>query len=52
MLSCGAPTPLGLAAALLAVSLLVPDGVPVDVAVDDTLFKRRGKEGLGCLVVP
>jgi hypothetical protein len=34
---------LGLAAAVLVVSLLVPAGAPVDVAVDDTLFKRRGK---------
>ena len=35
---------LGLAAALLVVSLLVPAGAPVDAAVDDTLFKRRGKK--------
>jgi hypothetical protein len=35
---------LGLAAARLVVSLLVPPGAPVDVAVDDTLFKRRGKK--------
>src|SRR5438067_3772335 len=35
---------LGLAAALLVVSLLVPAGAPVEVAVDDTLFKRRGKK--------
>lgn len=35
---------LGLAAALLVVSLLVPAGAPVDVAVDDTLYKRRGKK--------
>ena len=35
---------LGLAVALLVVSLLVPAGAPVDVAVDDTLFKRRGKK--------
>jgi hypothetical protein len=33
---------LGLAAAVLVVSLLVPAGAPVDVAIDDTLFKRRG----------
>jgi len=38
------PDALGLAAALLVVSLLVPAGAPVDVAVDDTLFKRRGKK--------
>jgi hypothetical protein len=35
---------LGLAVAVLVVSLLVPAGAPVDVAVDDTLFKRRGKK--------
>jgi len=35
---------LGLAAAVLVVSLLVPARAPVDVAVDDTLFKRRGKK--------
>jgi DDE superfamily endonuclease len=35
---------LGLAAALLVVSLLVPAGAPVEVAVDDTLFRRRGKK--------
>ena len=34
---------LGLAAALLVVSLLVPAGAPVNVAVDGTLFKRRGR---------
>lgn len=33
----------GLTAAVLVVSLLVPAGAPVEVAVDDTLFKRRGK---------
>jgi hypothetical protein len=26
------------------VSLLVPDGEPVVVAIDDTLFRRRGKK--------
>jgi hypothetical protein len=35
---------LGLATALLVVSLVVPAGAPVEVAVDDTLFKRRGKK--------
>jgi hypothetical protein len=35
---------LGLAAAVLVVSLLVPAGAPVDVAVDDTLLRRRGKK--------
>jgi DDE superfamily endonuclease len=36
------PDGLGLAAARLAVSLLVPAGEPVLVAIDDTLFRRRG----------
>ena len=35
---------LGLAAAKLVVALLVPAGEPVTVAIDDTLFKRRGKK--------
>ena len=35
---------MGLAAALLVVSLLVPAGAPVEVAIDDTLFRRRGKK--------
>src|ERR1700689_1556724 len=35
---------LGLAVARLVVELLVPAGDPVSVAVDDTLFKRRGKK--------
>ncbi len=38
------PDDLGLAAARLVVSLLIPPCVPVDVAVDDTLFRRRGKK--------
>jgi hypothetical protein len=38
------PDTLGLALARLAVGLLVPDGAPVLVAVDDTLFKRSGKK--------
>ena len=38
------PDDLGLTAAKLAVSLLVPDGEPVVVAIDDTLFRRRGKK--------
>ena len=42
--ACWDPDGLGLAAARLVVSLLVPPGSPVDVAVDDTLFKRRGKK--------
>jgi len=38
------PDDLGLATARLVVSLLVPAGEPVLVAVDDTLFRRRGKK--------
>jgi hypothetical protein len=38
------PDELGLAAARLVVSLLVPAGAPVTVAIDDTLLKRRGKK--------
>jgi hypothetical protein len=38
------PDELRLAVARLAVSLLVPDGEPVAVAIDDTLFRRRGKK--------
>lgn len=35
---------LGLAAAKLVVALLVPAGQPVTVAIEDTLFRRRGKK--------
>jgi DDE superfamily endonuclease len=35
---------LGLAAARLVVALLVPAGQPVTAAIDDTLFRRRGKK--------
>ncbi len=38
------PGDLGLALARLVVSLLVPAGEPVTVAIDDTLFRRRGKK--------
>ncbi len=38
------PGDLGLAVARLVVSLLVPAGQPVLVAIDDTLFRRRGKK--------
>jgi hypothetical protein len=34
---------LGLAAAKLVVALLAPTGQPVTIAIDDTLFRRRGK---------
>ena len=37
------PDELGIAVAKLVVALLVPAGEPVTVAIDDTLFKRRGK---------
>ena len=38
------PGDLGQAAAVLVVSLLVPAGAPAGAAIDDTLFKRRGKK--------
>ena len=38
------PDRLGLTLAALAVQLLVPGGAPVLAAVDDTLFRRRGKK--------
>jgi hypothetical protein len=38
------PGDLGLALARLVVALLVPAGEPVTVAIDDTLFRRRGKK--------
>jgi SRSO17 transposase len=38
------PEELGLAVAQLVVALLVPASEPVTVAIDDTLFKRRGKK--------
>jgi len=38
------PDELGLAVARLAVALLVPAAGPVTVAIDDTLFKRRGEK--------
>src|SRR5260370_38831448 len=38
------PDDLGLAAARLVTALLVPDGEPVEVLIDDTLFRRRGKK--------
>ena len=37
------PDELGLAVARLVAGLLVPAGEPVTVAIDDTLFRRRGK---------
>jgi hypothetical protein len=38
------PEQLGVALARMVVRLLVADGAPVLVAIDDTLFKRRGKK--------
>src|SRR5215470_5964241 len=38
------PDELGLAVARLVAGLLVPAGEPVIVAIDDTLFRRRGKK--------
>jgi DDE superfamily endonuclease len=38
------PGELGLAVARLVAGLLVPAGEPVVVAIDDTLFRRRGKK--------
>jgi len=37
------PDDLGICAAKLVISLLVPGGEPVEVLIDDTLFRRRGK---------
>jgi DDE superfamily endonuclease len=44
------PDGLGICAAKLVISLLVPDGEPVAVLVDDTLFRRRDKR-VGSIVV-
>ena len=38
------PDEVGLAVAKLVTALLVPAGQPVTVAIDDTLFRRRGKK--------
>src|SRR3984957_20496675 len=38
------PDDLGIAAARLVISLLVPDGEPVEVLIDDTLLRRQGKK--------
>ncbi len=38
------PADLGFVLARLVVELLVPAGEPVTVAIDDTLFRRRGKK--------
>ncbi|KUO14373.1 IS701 family transposase [Streptomyces dysideae] len=41
------PQTLGASLSHLVVSSLVPDGAPLTVVVDDTLFKRRGKKVFG-----
>jgi len=38
------PDDLGICVARLVIGLLVPDGEPVEVLIDDTLFRRRGKK--------
>ena len=38
------PDDLGIGVAKLVIALLVPDGEPVEVIIDDTLFRRRGKK--------
>jgi len=38
------PDDLGICVAKLVIALLVPDGAPVEVLIDDTLFRRRGKK--------
>ena len=38
------PDDLAIAAAELVISLLVPEQEPVEVLIDDTLFRRRGKK--------
>jgi hypothetical protein len=37
------PDDLGIAVAKLVIALLVPDGEAVEVLIDDTLFRRRGR---------
>jgi hypothetical protein len=38
------PDKLGICAAKLVICLLVPAGAPIEVLIDDTLLKRRGKK--------
>jgi DDE superfamily endonuclease len=45
--ACWEPQTLGASLSHLVVRSLVPDGTPLTVAVDDTLFKRRGKKVFG-----
>ena len=42
--ACWDPDDLGIAVARLVISLLVPGGEPVEVLLDDTLVRRRGKK--------
>lgn len=37
------PDDLGIATARLVTALLVPNGEPLEVLIDDTLFRRRGR---------
>lgn len=46
------PDKLGICAAKLVICLFVPAGAPIEVLIDDTLLKRRGKKDVGSLVVP
>jgi SRSO17 transposase len=46
------PDDLGITVAKLVIALLVPGEGPVEVLIDDTLFRRRGKKDLGRVVVP
>src|SRR6266487_6530709 len=38
------PDDLGICVAKLVIGMLMPDGEPVEVLIDDTLFRRRGKK--------
>ena len=42
--ACWNPDDLAIAVARLVIALLVPGGEPVEVLIDDTLFRRRGKK--------
>jgi hypothetical protein len=42
--ACWNPDDLGVAAARLVIALQVPGGDPVEVLIDDTLFRRRGNK--------
>jgi DDE superfamily endonuclease len=42
--ACWNPDDLAIAVVRLVIALLVPGGEPVEVLIDDTLFRRRGKK--------